>query len=118
MNIPVLALLFVSFVSMVILRTQPSIIHAAQTSIQFDLNENANFAWAGLVPFEAGRFGFKTLFDVNTVADFWSWATMGLVPLLFPETWDVNEVRNNVLAACEFAAAPIAGWGFNTSNVS
>jgi hypothetical protein len=44
--------------------------------------------------------------------------SMGLVPLLFPESWDVNEVRANVITACDFASNPLVGWGFNTSNIS
>merc|ERR1719230_1876322 len=104
MQLPWLILFSLIFIGIIMTRTQPSTFYTAHASVEFDLLENANFAWAGLVPFESGRFGFKTLFDVNTIADFWSWTTMGLVPLLFLESWDVNEVRNNILSACQPAS--------------
>merc|ERR1719399_635500 len=85
-------------------------IYVQEHSIEFDLFENANFAFGGIVPFENGGMGHKTLFDVNSVADFWSWLSMGLVPLLYNRAWDVNEVRSNVLSVCD-SASSLSGWG-------
>merc|ERR1719230_1100431 len=63
--------------------------------------------------------GHKDIEDVNNIPDFWSWFSIGLVPLLFVEVWDVSEVRANVLARCADAAGVhngfSTGWGINTT---
>merc|ERR550514_1089129 len=64
--------------------------------------------------------GHKNVYDVNSVADFWSFLSLGLTPLLFGDSLDVSEVRANVRSACDssrdqhrlLAAASLADWGF------
>merc|ERR1719191_2035487 len=99
---------FTTFLLVQILHLKQDVVHTLEQSIDFDLRENANFAFGGNVPFENGRMGHKSLFDVNSVADFWSWLTMGMVPLIWIEDYDVNEVRNNVISSCLFHAAVAA----------
>ncbi|CAK0886579.1 unnamed protein product, partial [Prorocentrum cordatum] len=78
-------------------------LHSQDYAISFDIEENANFAFAGSIPFEIGRIGWKNIYDVNSVADFWSWLNLGLLPIFFPaaRSWDTSESRSNVAAQCE-----------------
>jgi hypothetical protein len=71
-------------------------------AISFDIEENANFAFVGSLPFENGRMGWKNIYDVNSIADFWSWLNLGLLPIFFPApgSWDTSESRSNVAAHC------------------
>uniref|UniRef100_A0A7S4VIU8 EF-hand domain-containing protein n=1 Tax=Alexandrium monilatum TaxID=311494 RepID=A0A7S4VIU8_9DINO len=86
-------------------------LHAVDQAITWDIKENANFAFSGIVPFENGRMGHKNIEDVNSIADFWSWMNMGIVPLFWPQGWDVNEVRLNVGSHCYGSREAISGWG-------
>mmetsp|Transcript_60169 Transcript_60169/g.105411 ORF Transcript_60169/g.105411 Transcript_60169/m.105411 type:complete len:1208 (+) Transcript_60169:107-3730(+) len=52
-------------------------VNAVEDSITFDIEENANFAFSSL------WIGHKTIYDVNSHADFWSWMIQGLIPLIF-----------------------------------
>lgn len=112
LQLPESALLFTIFVIFFILQDRTFVVHTVETSIDFDLKENANFAFGGNVPFDNGRMGHKSFEMVNTIADFWSWMNMGLIPLVFREEWDVNEVRANTLARCAEVNAALASWGF------
>ncbi|CAE6955787.1 Gars1 [Symbiodinium natans] len=55
------------------------VVMSVENSIETDITENANFAFEGY-------FGNKAINDVNSIADFWSWTRLGLLPLVFPET--------------------------------
>ncbi|CAJ1395974.1 unnamed protein product [Effrenium voratum] len=54
------------------------VVMSVENSIETDIIENANFAFEGY-------FGNKNINDVNSFADFWSWARLGLLPLLYPD---------------------------------
>merc|ERR1719316_2121304 len=43
----------------------------------FDIEENANFAFS-----KPGFMRFKSVYDVNSYADFYSWMRLGLRPIL------------------------------------
>merc|ERR1719310_2580592 len=63
--------------------------------------------------------GHKSVYDVNTVADVWSWISMGLVPLLWVEAWDVSEPRTNAIMRCYSPPENLAmfdeGWAGATA---
>lgn len=114
--IPTLVL-FVLFITSFLLHEAPYVVHMQQQSIHFDLNENANFAFGGAIPFHTGRMGHKTLYDVNNHADFWSWMNIGLTPLIFHNSWDQNEVRSTVsLERCSSEADLLAEFGLTANN--
>jgi len=50
--------------------------HSVEAAIDFDITENANFAFS-----QPGVMGHKNYEDVNSFADFWSWMGKGFVPL-------------------------------------
>ncbi|CAK0809205.1 unnamed protein product, partial [Prorocentrum cordatum] len=52
--------------------------YALDLATRFNIEENANFAFTGTLPFENGRMGNKDIYDVNSYADFWSWLNLGL----------------------------------------
>ena len=53
--------------------------------MEFDIDENANFAWA-----EA--FGHKGIGDVNNIADLWSWIRLGYLPLMLQTEYGYSEL--------------------------
>lgn len=77
-------LLLVSFCALALLRLKQHRIFAVEETIEFDIMENANFAWAHY-------FGHKGLYDVNAVADFWSWFRLGFIPLIIQPEWYYSE---------------------------
>lgn len=95
----------------------PEILHSIDNSMRFDIMENANFAFTGSIPFENGRMGHKSLPDVNSIADFWSWFNLGLVPLFFPEGWDISEARTNIQVQCAGESQQLKDFGFNQTRV-
>lgn len=86
-------------------------LHGVDQAITWDIRENANFAFSGILPFENGRMGHKNIDDVNTIADFWSWMSIGLTPVFWPQSWDVNEARTNVLMKCVGPRTVMSWWG-------
>eukprot|EP00928_Gymnodinium_smaydae_P021197 TRINITY_DN18250_c0_g3_i1.p1 TRINITY_DN18250_c0_g3~~TRINITY_DN18250_c0_g3_i1.p1 ORF type:complete len:958 (-),score=117.64 TRINITY_DN18250_c0_g3_i1:466-3339(-) len=120
LSLPWAAAIFIAFACAVLAHEATDQLYAMDQAITFDIEENANFAFSGNVPLENGRMGHKTVYDVNNIGDFWSWMSMGIVPLFFPEGWDVNEPRTNMVASClqlrqklrsfGWSAAEIAGW--------
>lgn len=49
------------------------IVRDVEDAISFDIEENANFAFS-----DAGFMGHKTVYDLNSYADFYSWLRVGL----------------------------------------
>lgn len=92
--------------------------YAVDKAVTHDIEENANFAFSGIVPFEAGRMGHKAIYDVNSIPDFWSWMSMGFIPILFPSStdWGLSEVPGNVGAVCTAPRDAVAGWGYDVGN--
>merc|ERR1712129_102199 len=115
LQLPAAVLLFVLFTLSVFFHFRIEELHAVDKAITFDIAENANFGYTGVLPFENGRMGHKGIDDVNGPADFWSWFSLGLVPLFWPEGWDVSEVRANTLAKCRDPADALAEFGWNSS---
>jgi hypothetical protein len=109
--------LFVCFTVSVLLHMRIDRLYAIDKAISYDIVENANFAFSGNVPFETGRMGHKNIDDVNSHADFWSWFNMGLVPLVWAEGIDVNEVRTNAMYWCQGLKAKFLEFGWNSSLV-
>jgi len=88
------------------------ILYAVDDAISWDIKENANFAFSGIAPFENGRIGHKNIDDVNTVADFYSWFSLGIVPLFWASGWDVSEARANTISKCTAPADALKSFGF------
>lgn len=116
LELPGVILLFVAYVLAVCFHERYWILFAVDHAISFDITENANFAFSGNQPFENGRMGHKTIFDVNNVPDFWSWMSMGLVPLLWIEAWDLSEARANVMAMCTNASEALKSFGWSAQD--
>jgi len=93
-------------------------VYAIEQAISWDVEENANFAFSGVVPSENGRMGHSSFHDVNSIADFWSWFQMGLVPVFWPQDWDVSEVRANMLARCSGQKDALEGFGWLASHLN
>lgn len=118
-SLPSTVMLLIVFLVSLALREQSFVIHMLEKSVHFDLNENANFAFGGAVPFDNGRMGHKSLYDVNTFADFYSWLSMGLTPLLFHDTWDQSEVRTTIRTLeCFSKEQNLNDWGASFYNNS
>ena len=49
------------------------------------------------------------------IEDFWSWFNLGLVPLFWPEGWDVSEARSNTLAMCTRPRDALESFGWNAT---
>jgi hypothetical protein len=74
LQLPMTILLLLSFAFLATAHLGQKQIYAVEESIEFDITENANFAFAH-------AFGHKGLVDVNSIADFWSWMRLGFFPL-------------------------------------
>merc|ERR1712137_1239592 len=93
-RLPVVILLFVSFVCAVSFHERLDVVNGQRNAMIYDLQENAVFAFGENTPFENPRMGHKNLYDANTFADFWSWLNLGLVPLLWTDReWPLSESR-------------------------
>eukprot|EP00928_Gymnodinium_smaydae_P038534 TRINITY_DN26565_c0_g1_i2.p1 TRINITY_DN26565_c0_g1~~TRINITY_DN26565_c0_g1_i2.p1 ORF type:complete len:780 (-),score=170.06 TRINITY_DN26565_c0_g1_i2:238-2577(-) len=115
-QLPIAVALFALFTLAVLMHGSLEAIHAVDKAVSFDIEENANFAFSGIIPFENGRMGHKSLYDVNSFADIWSWLSLGAVPIFWPSGWDVSEARANVAAACTKPGQAIADFGWNGFN--
>eukprot|EP00928_Gymnodinium_smaydae_P049401 TRINITY_DN3314_c0_g1_i1.p1 TRINITY_DN3314_c0_g1~~TRINITY_DN3314_c0_g1_i1.p1 ORF type:complete len:944 (+),score=180.84 TRINITY_DN3314_c0_g1_i1:109-2940(+) len=117
LRIPIIFLLFICFVLSMATHRDPHRLAAIEDAFRFDIEENANFAFSGNAPFENGRMGHKSMYDVNSFADFWSWMDLGLTPLFFPESWDVSESRANYAARCTSPQGALegSGWRFKAN---
>lgn len=100
-QLPITTVFFGLFVSSLILHERPDLLHAVEKSIEADFMESANFAFSGSQPFDTGRKGFKSLADVNTATDFWSWMDMGALPLFLRRDRELSEVRSVLRHHCE-----------------
>lgn len=114
MQLPVAGLLLILFTSSVFMHMRLEELHAVDRAITWDLNENANFAFGGSIPFDNGRMGHKNIDDVNSIADFWSWFNLGITPLFWPEGWDISEVRMNTAARCMHPQYALEYFGWDS----
>lgn len=90
-------------------------LHSVDQAIYFDITENANFAFSGPIPWENGRMGHKNMFDVNSIGDFWSWMSIGIVPIFWAEGWEISETRLNMEVPCQRRYDLLWYMGINTS---
>jgi len=91
-TLPFTLLLVISYAFVAVLHDNAPIIRAVEDSLQFDIYENANFAF---VQFNGSpNMGHKGVVDVNSVADLWSWARWGLLPLIFNSEYLFHEEYN------------------------
>merc|ERR1719491_1424753 len=75
--LPFTLLLVVSYSATAITHMNAESVRAVEHSISFDVEDNANFAY------DSDFAGHKDIHEVNSFADFWSWMSSGLVPLLW-----------------------------------
>jgi len=87
-SLPFTLLLVASYAIMAIAHDDAVTIRGVEDSIEFDISENANFAYTG------DYAGHKTIMDVNSYADFWSWMNEGFLPLLFQQSNSFHEGYN------------------------
>merc|ERR1719181_1519015 len=84
LELPMTIILLCSFSTLALMHLKQHSVFAVEGALQFDVEENANFAWSH-------NFGHKTIFDVNSIADFWSWLHIGFLPLVVQQSWSYSE---------------------------
>lgn len=87
-SLPFTLLLVVSYFVVSLTHDDASMLRAAEQSMEHDIIENANFAFTG------PAMGHKDIHDVNSAADFWSWMSNGLIPLIFVQERNWHEEYN------------------------
>eukprot|EP00746_Dinoflagellata_sp_MGD_P162963 gnl/MRDRNA2_/MRDRNA2_90744_c0_seq1.p1 gnl/MRDRNA2_/MRDRNA2_90744_c0~~gnl/MRDRNA2_/MRDRNA2_90744_c0_seq1.p1 ORF type:complete len:1192 (-),score=272.92 gnl/MRDRNA2_/MRDRNA2_90744_c0_seq1:74-3649(-) len=87
-TLPFTLLLVISYAMMVITHDNAVVFNSVEDSIDFDIDNNANFA------FSSPYIGHKNYHDVNSHADFWSWMIQGFVPLIFQQSHGFSEGLN------------------------
>lgn len=90
-SIPFYLLLGLSYAMMILAHDNAPDVHAVEDSLTHAISERANFA------FTSDSMGWKNLYDVSGYADFWSWMSLGLVPLVFVQETQFAENRNDSL---------------------
>jgi hypothetical protein len=84
LELPMTIILLLSFSALAIMHLKQDKVFAVEGALRFDIEENANFAWSH-------NFGHKTIFDANSIADFWSWLHLGFLPLVVQHSWSYSE---------------------------
>jgi len=97
-TLPFTLLVVLAFTLSVVLHDPTVSVVAVEDSITHDITENANFA------FSSAYIGHKSVYDVNSQADFWSWLIQGYVPLIFQQTQTFSE--DQVLDHPDIAQVP------------
>lgn len=108
LQLPFTLLLLFSFIGAGLMHLKQHIVYTVEEAIEFDITNNANFAWEG-------NMGNKVLENVFTGADFWSWVRLGFVPLVIQPTWSTSEfyARDEAqLFGDNNSAAPSEQWQF------
>eukprot|EP00931_Biecheleriopsis_adriatica_P115181 TRINITY_DN91004_c0_g1_i1.p1 TRINITY_DN91004_c0_g1~~TRINITY_DN91004_c0_g1_i1.p1 ORF type:complete len:947 (-),score=135.28 TRINITY_DN91004_c0_g1_i1:85-2925(-) len=112
LSLPFALVLFISFCCAVSFHSGIEVIHAERQALAFDLEENALFNYLDTRPLENGRVADKNFFKVNTLADFWSWLQLGLVPIFWGDhAWNVNEIWSNIRFLCSPLKTRFDGFG-------
>jgi len=101
--LPFTLLLVVAYCLVVIAHDDAPAVNAVEDSIGFDIAENANFAWTG------DYMGFKGVFDINSILDFWSWMGMGFVPLVWQQGFGSSSAANTTVWEMMQAAPEMYG---------
>jgi len=84
LELPFTIILLLSFSALAYLHLKQASVFNVEGAVEFDIMENANFAWSH-------NFGHKTIFDVNSIPDFWSWLRIGYLPLVVQHAWGYSE---------------------------
>lgn len=115
LELPLTIILLVSFSLLAMTHTQQHQVFAVEQAIEQDILENANFAFSHY-------FGHKGLFDVMSIADFWSWIRLGFIPLMVQPTWSYSEEYDvDVASLMDFSvfnmspAEPATSWMFGAN---
>lgn len=110
LELPMTILLLFSFSCLALLHLRQDKVFAVEGALRFDIEENANFAWSH-------NFGHKTIYDVNAIADFWSWFQIGFLPLIVQQTWgfseDLQQAYNSLNATHPYSVGKLPefyGW--------
>lgn len=99
-NLPAAILLIVWFLMMNLSHQLPPTIQSIEKAIDFDITENANFAFSSPL-----YMGHKNFMDVNTFADWYSWMNLGFSAIYFPSTHAVSEGANFSMGTQTFLEA-------------
>ena len=102
LELPLTIIMLVSFLTLALFLLNQSQIFAVEEGVFLDIEENANFAWAH-------NFGHKVIYDVNSVADFWSWFRLGYLPLVVQPKWMYSEAYPPSLGAPVFDGTSYTG---------
>eukprot|EP00931_Biecheleriopsis_adriatica_P013070 TRINITY_DN11438_c0_g1_i1.p1 TRINITY_DN11438_c0_g1~~TRINITY_DN11438_c0_g1_i1.p1 ORF type:complete len:876 (-),score=181.08 TRINITY_DN11438_c0_g1_i1:39-2666(-) len=92
LELPFTLVLLLSFAILALLHLKQENTFVVEKAWKFDIQENANFAWSH-------NFGHKTVHDVNSIADFWSWFRIGFLPLVVQHSWSFSESLDDSYAA-------------------
>eukprot|EP00930_Biecheleria_cincta_P068799 TRINITY_DN56629_c0_g1_i1.p1 TRINITY_DN56629_c0_g1~~TRINITY_DN56629_c0_g1_i1.p1 ORF type:complete len:895 (+),score=178.65 TRINITY_DN56629_c0_g1_i1:33-2717(+) len=86
LELPFTIILLISFSMLALLHLKQESTFVAEGAWKSDIANNANFAWSNNV-------GHKTIHDVNSIPDFWSWFRIGFLPLVVSpsESWSFSE---------------------------
>jgi len=84
LELPFTLLVLISFSVFALLHLKQHDTYVVEMAWKEDIEQNANFAWTL-------NFGHKSLYDVNSMADFWSWLRLGFVPLVARASWAFSE---------------------------
>merc|ERR1719460_83568 len=114
---PLVFLMFLLFYISSVYHLDYEKLHAVDQAVYFDITENANFAFGGDIPLENGRMGHKNIFDVNSIADFWSFFELGITPIYWAEGWDISETRLNIQTRCFTSKQALENYGWPGATV-
>jgi len=104
LELPFMILVLVSFTLMAVLSLNQHLVLSIEQAIEQDIRENANFAFNEYM-------GHKTLQDVHSVPDFWSWMRLGFLPLVIQPNWMYSEGHaRDVLSAFDLNVVPNTVW--------
>ncbi|CAJ1340567.1 unnamed protein product [Effrenium voratum] len=96
LEMPWTMILLLSFAVVMFMHLRPDQVLVVENAWKTDIEENANFAWSE-------HFGHKTVYDVDSIPDFWAWLRLGMLPLL-GNTWLWSEGRLDAA----YAATPFS----------
>eukprot|EP00931_Biecheleriopsis_adriatica_P084400 TRINITY_DN5821_c0_g1_i1.p1 TRINITY_DN5821_c0_g1~~TRINITY_DN5821_c0_g1_i1.p1 ORF type:complete len:974 (-),score=182.80 TRINITY_DN5821_c0_g1_i1:36-2660(-) len=94
LELPFTFLMLIFFCVMSVFHLKQERTYVVEKAWKFDIEENANFAWSQ-------NFGHKTVHDVNSIPDFWSWFRIGFLPLLIQHSWGFSEGLDDAYVAAQ-----------------
>lgn len=109
LELPFTIILLLSFSALAYLHLKQSSVFAVDGAVTFDVEENANFAWSH-------NFGHKTIHDVNSIGDYWSWLRIGFLPLVVQHSWGYSESLQDGYAAA-VGPAVNASFEYDSANL-